>query len=249
MRIAVYSDLHREVSPFQPPHLDTDVVVLAGDIDNGARGVQWAKDAFDRPVLYVAGNHEYYDGEYYEVQRALALAAHGSRVHVLDCGERIFGTTRFLGCCLWTDYSLVSPDRRAEAIERSRRHNPDHFAIRHGGGPFAPEHAIQLCARHRSWLESKLAEPHPGPTVVITHFGPHPGSIAPKFQSDPANPGFIVPLEPLMGKAALWIHGHTHSAFDYRVAGTRIVCNARGYPDETTGFVADRVVELPALQG
>jgi hypothetical protein len=28
------------------------------------------------------------------------------------------------------------------------------------------------------------------------------------------------------------------------VRGTRVVCNARGYPGETTGFVSDLVVEL-----
>jgi hypothetical protein len=27
----------------------------------------------------------------------------------------------------------------------------------------------------------------------------------------------------------LWLHGHTHDSFDYRVGRTRIVCNARGY--------------------
>lgn len=245
MRIAVYSDLHREISLFEPPALEADVVVLAGDTDNGTRGLEWAKHAFDKPVLYVPGNHEYYDGEFGEVQAALVRSARGSRVEVLDCGERILDGVRFLGCCLWTDYSLAPEDERAEIIERSRRYNPDHFAIRYGKSSFAPEHAIDLCIRHRSWLERNLRVPHPGPTVVITHFAPHPRSIASKFQNDPANPGFIVPLEPLMGSAALWIHGHTHTAFDYEVKGTRIVCNPRGYPDEITGFLAGRVLQLP----
>ena len=246
MRIAVYSDLHREVSPFEPPAVEADVVVLAGDTDNGTRGMEWAKNAFDKPVLYVAGNHEYYDGEFGEVQAALARSARGSRVELLDCRECVLGGVRFLGCCLWTDYSLAPADQRAEVIERSRRFNPDHFAIRYGDSSFAPEHAIDLCMRHRSWLERNLRAPHAGPTVVITHFAPHPRSIAPKFENDPANPGFIVPLEPLMGPAALWIHGHTHTAFDYEVNGTRVVCNPRGYPDEATGFLAARVLEVPS---
>ena len=33
MRIRVYSDLHLEFAPFEPPATDVDVVVLAGDID------------------------------------------------------------------------------------------------------------------------------------------------------------------------------------------------------------------------
>ena len=35
------------------------MVVLAGDIDRGIKGVVWARQAFPGiPVLYVAGNHE-----------------------------------------------------------------------------------------------------------------------------------------------------------------------------------------------
>jgi len=33
-----------------------------------------------------------------------------------------------------------------------------------------------------------------------------------------------------MGKPiAFWVHGQTHSKFDYQIAGTRVVCNPRGY--------------------
>jgi hypothetical protein len=151
---------------------------------------------------------------------------------------------RFLGCTLWTDYSLASESARAEVIERSRQHNPDHQFIRYEGRPFSPEDAIALCGRHRAWLQEKLFQPFAGRTVVITHFAPHAGSIAPGFIDHPANPGFIVPLPELMGRSSLWMHGHTHTAFDYSVEGTRVVSNPRGYPDEKTRFAADRIIEL-----
>ena len=47
-----------------------------------------------------------------------------------------------------------------------------------------------------------------------------------------------------MGRAALWIHGHTHTRFDYRVRGTRVVCNPRGYPGEPTDFRPDWTIDL-----
>src|SRR5581483_10369997 len=100
------------------------------------------------------------------------------------------------------------------------------------------------CRKHRAWLERKLYEPFGGRTVVITHFAPHPKSIAPAYTGHPANPGFVLDLSPLMGRAALWIHGHTHTAFDYEVKGTRVVCNPRGYPGEPTGFRADLTLDL-----
>jgi predicted phosphodiesterase len=243
VRIRVLSDLHLEVEPFAPAHVPADLVVLAGDIDNGAAGVEWAERAFRVPVIYVAGNHEYYDREFHEVNTALRSAAN-DRVRMLDCSEAITDDVRFLGCTLWTDYTLAPETDRAEVIEQARAKNPDYAKIRLAGRNLAPEDAIALCREHRAWLERKLIEPFAGRTVVITHFAPHPRSIAPAYDGHPANPGFVLDLSPLMGLSALWIHGHTHTAFEYEVKGTRVVCNPRGYAGEPTGFDPGRVVEI-----
>ena len=32
-----------------------------------------------------------------------------------------------------------------------------------------------------------------------------------------------------MGFSDYWVHGHTHSTFDYEIEGTKVVCNPRGY--------------------
>src|SRR5262245_25668725 len=174
MRIHFLSDVHLEVAPYAPPATGADLVVLAGDIHNGAAGIEWARARFDGPVLYVAGNHEYYGGEFGMVQGALAAAASRTGVRLLDCTEHAEGGVRFLGCTLWTDYSLVPPDRRPRVIENSRTRNPDFDAIHYGKRKFAPEDAIAFATRHRGWLEERLDEPFGGTTVVITHFAPHP---------------------------------------------------------------------------
>ena len=243
MRIRVYSDIHLEYAPFAPPECGADVVVLAGDIGNGAAGIEWAKEAFDAPVLYLAGNHEYYEGEFDAVQ-AIMCGARGGCVELLDCTRVILGGVRFLGCTLWTDYSLAPESERPSVIEAARKLNPDYQLIRYGSRAFAPEDAIALCTRHRAWLTAALAEPFSGKTVAITHFAPHPRSIAPSYADHRANPGFVLDLEREMGQAVLWIHGHTHTFFDYRVRGTRVICNPRGYPGEGTGFRPDLTVEI-----
>ena len=223
---------------------EADVVILAGDIANGAEGMDWARRSFDAPVLYVPGNHEPYDGEFGATLEALRSAARRTGIGFLDCGEQVIGDVRFLGCALWPDYSLAPAATRAACIEAARRTNPDYRAIRHGDRTFAPEDAIALHGAHRAWLAQALDRPFAGTTVVITHFAPHPGSIAPAYANHPDNPGFIVNLQSMMGRAPLWIHGHTHTFFDYLASGTRIVCNPRGYPTEPTGFRADFVVEI-----
>jgi len=67
MKIQIYSDIHNEFRHYEPKDTDADVVVLAGDIDTGLKAINWAWDLFkDKPVIYIAGNHEHYNRCIYE---------------------------------------------------------------------------------------------------------------------------------------------------------------------------------------
>lgn len=67
MHIHIASDLHREVFSFKPyqgkltiePVPGAELLVLAGDITRGCAEMEIFKD-WPVPVLYVAGNHEFY---------------------------------------------------------------------------------------------------------------------------------------------------------------------------------------------
>jgi len=54
-------------------------------------------------------------------------------------------------------------------------------------------------------------------------------SIHQRFAGSPVNLCFVSDAEYLLEGVDLWIHGHTHDSFDYRLGGTRVVCNPRGY--------------------
>ncbi len=238
------SDRH---PPFVPPQADADVVILAGDIHNGTAAIGWAEATFPgKTVLYVPGNHEYYDGEYFEVAAALKARSAGSNVHVLDNGERVLDGARFLGSTLWTDFELFGEETLVPAIEESLKYVVDFRAIRYGTeGLFTPEHSLALHRKARAWLERKLGEPFPGKTVVITHHAPHPGSVHPKWGASLTSAAFVSDLTPLLGPAVLWIHGHTHDGFDFRVNGTRIVANPMGY--RTSNWKQARGGSVPAV--
>lgn len=60
MKLHILSDLHLENEGFTIPETNADVIVLAGDIHEGTRAIPWIKEQTDKPVIYVAGNHEYY---------------------------------------------------------------------------------------------------------------------------------------------------------------------------------------------
>jgi predicted phosphodiesterase len=233
MKLHVLSDLHLSVSDLDPPRTDADVVILAGDIARPKEAVAWAL-GFDRPVLYVAGNHEFYGGNLGGTMREFERLSAGTDVRVLDCGEIVIGDVRFLGATLWTDFLLFGAGEQRGCIAQAQVFVRDFSRIRldeTSDRPFLPADAVALFGRHIAWLQTRLDEPFPGPTVVVTHHAPSPQSLHPRFANMPLSACFVSDVEYLMGKnrVVLWIHGHTHDSFDYTVNGTRVVCNPRGY--------------------
>ena len=154
----------------------------------------------------------------------------GTSIRVLDAEATVIDGVRFLGATLWSDFRIVGEQREA-AMAEARRFMYDFSRIRLGEATFTPEDSADVFALHAGWLERALAEPHAGPTVVITHHAPSAKSIHPRFAGSLLNGCFVSDAERLAGgeRARLWIHGHTHDSFDYTLNGTRVVCNPRGY--------------------
>lgn len=234
MKIALLSDLHLSVQPLELPHTDADLVVLAGDLQRPAQGMAWARQ-FNRPTLYVAGNHEFYGSDLVSTMAALRTEAQGSQVHVLERGEFRHGGVRFLGCTLWSDYRLFdSREQREEGLQKAQAFVRDFSRI--GLVPdfpdrFTPAISQMLFDQSVAWLEERFAQPFDGPTVVITHFAPSRGSIANQFLGSPLNACFVSDLEAqiLRWQPTLWLHGHVHHSCDYLLGATRVVANPRGY--------------------
>jgi len=234
LRLHILSDLHLSCGALEVPRHDADVVILAGDVARPREAIAWAA-GLGKPVIFVAGNHEFYGGSIAGTPEALRRAALGTAVRVLDCGEAFIGGVRFLGATLWTDFLLCGAGKgRDEAMREALLRMRDFTRIRlsdDGPAPFMPADSAELFRAHAAWLERSLAEPHDGPTVVVTHHAPSPGSIHPRFAGSPLNACFVSDAERLLdgSRAALWVHGHTHDSHDYVRNGTRVVCNPRGY--------------------
>src|SRR6201991_3019180 len=220
MKIRVLSDLHLEHDePDLIPHADADLVVLAGDIHNHAEGLRWAAQTFDGavPVVYVPGNHEYYDGEFGALESAMHDAAHSvDNVHFLNNAALVdpHGQWRVLGTTLWTDFELygAKPDTRAASIAAAQRVMLDYRGLiqvawgdaegaREEPGaprPFTPNDSLALHARSRAWLSDALAQPFAGKTIVVTHHAPHRRSLAARYANDLVSAGFVNDLPELV---------------------------------------------------
>ncbi len=258
MKIHLLSDLHVE---FSVPRIrfgavTSDVVVLAGDIHSGTRGIEWARSIWtDRPIIYVPGNHEYYGRSYMQHRvRMREIAAQYDNVHLLDRGATVIGDVLFIGATLWTDFEYRGKDdmvKRAGAMAAAARYMNDFRHIRvadDGDGKerrFMPEDSVRIFDIEHAFLQELLNNDlaslakrftvdRIAKRVVVTHHLPSERSVHPQYANSELNPAFASRIDETVGLAELWLHGHTHESCDYLVEGengrvARVVCNPRGY--------------------
>lgn len=265
MKIQILSDLHNEFlrhgkqfathhwSGFIP-ETDAELVILAGDIDTGTKGVEWAileAERLNKDILYVPGNHEFYGQEYWDVKEKILKLCEGTRVFVLDPDVFVLGSVRFIGATLWTNYKAdvrVPQDLAMFYIDKALAdHHQIKFKSDDSVGRFKPKHALAAHRKELQWLEAQLDKPTDLKTVVITHHGPHAVCQHPAFAMDEMSGAFHSSLDDLIefNPIDAWVFGHTHANVDEVVSSTRIVSNQAGYPGEkVTGFDASFTIEV-----
>jgi predicted phosphodiesterase len=277
MKIQIISDLHLEFRDSIPEfsNAGADVLVLAGDIClaehlyknpmNHAPTTDMAKNwhGWDAKryreffqycsdnwahVLYVAGNHEHYNGRWDRTSQVL----HQEMLNYpnITFGDQAFCDiegVKFLMVSLWTDFNGGDP----LTLLSARDFMTDYRSISDfSSGYYRKLHPQTVLDKHRSdvqWLRTMLSL-NKNPTVIVGHHAPSRNSIHPKYMGqDHMNGCFASSLEPVMkdnNHIRLWIHGHMHDRFDYQIGETRVMCNPLGYPSESTGFDPALVVEI-----
>lgn len=230
MQIQVLSDLHTEywkdTSRF--PEIVGDVLVLAGDIcnisDNVNLLVSWL-ETLTCPVIYVAGNHEFYGSKLDQARTRLRNKLEDlSHVHFLDAESIEIDGVLFIGATLWTQLNPVTEQIVKAGMEWDFSKIKDLTIGRWN----------RMFQRDYGYIKHVLSETRGQKVVVVTHHSPSFQSCSDKWRGHPLNVGFHSSLEELIMdyEPLVWIHGHTHDPFDYYIRGTRIVCNPRGYPRE-----------------
>jgi Icc-related predicted phosphoesterase len=215
-----------------------EAVIVAGDLTNKPR-VRWKyairhlSKYIDPGRIYITpGNHDYYDFNLDGDDR-LAEVAVEEGANFAQKAEVMIGKTRFLSCTLWTDFALHGDVAASQAIAKSQMN--DYRYIRNAAAGYRrirPYETALIHAQHRGWLEERLSQSHPGPTIVVTHHCPHPQSIS----QTPSN------LDPIYGsdltdliqrhQPDAWFFGHTHFKAETLVGRTRVRNVSLGYPDQ-----------------
>jgi Icc-related predicted phosphoesterase len=263
MKIYVTSDVHLEFGDCIIENTDNvDVLILGGDImvaqdmhdypeeslnndfeiqSLGARQgkakrfrdfLRRCSDNFPH-VIYIAGNHEFYNGKWPAgIDYLREECAKFPNVYFMENDSRTIGDHTFIGCTLWTDMNRGDPITLYHIAGMMN----DYRIIRnsdHGFRRLTPE---DTALRHRtslSYIQQIVEGKFDQKFVVVGHMAPSRLSTHPRYADDTImNGAYSSSLDDFIidhPQIKLWTHGHTHEDFDYMVGSTRIVCNPRGY--------------------
>lgn len=256
MKFYILSDLHTEFGREMDDNIvrseiveQCDVVVLAGDIGVGRetfRYINYVLAGCGKPVVFVYGNHEFYNRDISTVKAEALELDMSLDFHILDDNYVDIDGVRIHGATLWTDYN-ISGNQPLAMIDAAAMMN-DCRLIRDHGERINPQYLLDA---HNKSVEILSENIDVGmKNVVITHHAPCGDSIHPRYRNardSHMNASFASDLTHLFGDhVPLWVHGHMHDSFDYVKYGTRVVCNPRGYfPSQLNpGFDREKLVEV-----
>ena len=184
-------------------------------------------------VVYVAGNHEFYHGNWPgHINVLREECGKFDNVFFMENDVKKIGDLTFIGCTLWTDMNKGDP-LSLHAIADMMN---DFQIIRNNEKGYTKLRPAQVAYQFRTsvdyirlMIEGKFDEKF----VVVGHHGPSHESVHEQFRNQTlTNGAYVSDLSEFIldhPQIKLWTHGHTHYPFDYMIGETRIVCNPRGY--------------------
>jgi Icc-related predicted phosphoesterase len=203
-------------------------------------------------VVYVAGNHEFYNGKFHKgIQYLRDECAKHPNVYFLENDTKIIDDVVFVGATLWTDMNRGDP----LTLHAVRDMMNDFRIIRNDEKGYTPLKPADVALRHRGTLQYfrlMLSEHKDKRCVVVGHHAPSRLSTHEQYRNEHLmNGAYSSDLSEFImdhPQVKLWTHGHTHHPFDYVIGETRVVCNPRGYESdgycEDSGWNPDIVIEV-----
>jgi Icc-related predicted phosphoesterase len=279
MKIKLVSDLHLEFVDINIQNdKDYDVLILSGDIlvindlhdhpeENykhldiaalkwGQARAQLFRDFLKRcsqqfpHVVYVAGNHEFYHGEFHRgIDHIREECNKFPNIYFLERDQQIINGVVFVGGTLWTDMNRGDPLTQHAISDMMN----DFRVIRndaHGYTKLRPAHVMDRHRKTVEYIKHVVDFNSNKKCVVVGHHAPSYQSISEQYKHDTLmNGGYASDLTEFIldrPQIKLWTHGHMHQTFDYMIGETRVVCNPRGYEShgEVSGWNPDIMIEI-----
>lgn len=201
-------------------------------------------------VVYIAGNHEFYHGKWFQTLDILANeCAKFSNIYFMENGSKTIDDVTFIGATLWTDMNKGDP----LTLHSVRNMMNDFRIIRKEFEGYTSLKPYDTAVRHRKSLEyirTVIEGQFDKKFVVCGHHAPSKLSTHEQYKNDHLmNGAYSSDLSEFIldhPQIKLWTHGHTHHPFDYMLGETRVVCNPRGYEgyEPDSGWNPDILIEI-----
>lgn len=231
-KFQIASDIHIESN--EQRVIDTlkpvaEYLILAGDIgqpvdSNYHTFFQYVTSNWKK-VIYVPGNHEYYDTTgIMTINRTNLMiedmAEKYDNLYYLNNGQVQIDDITIIGSVLWSspEYKDKLTDFRMNIFDDEGCITLDRF-----------KNLNRECIEYLEKTLNNIDDERK--VIVITHFLPLMKTEIPnsKFENDPEIDSYLGnKLYHLINKANIWVSGHTHEKFDFNYKGTRWMCNAYG---------------------
>ncbi len=242
LQFDLMSDLHEDAGRFDipAPNEGSTVLVLAGDLaeyqnlrSNNFKTLRAAKDLYEH-VIYVPGNHEYYGGNYQNVNSFLEEECAKIDVKFLRGDVFELGDVVFVGCTLFTNFN----DENELTMKAIKQYMADFTYITYTE-PDGHRHIItpeNMLTEHKlsvKYIKQQAERFRDKKIVLVTHHAMSRNSVSPRLYAEyHINGGYYSDLDYLFHdnkNIHVHCHGHMHNYFRYDVANTRVYCNPRGY--------------------
>jgi hypothetical protein len=162
---------------------------LAGDIEFHHEAFQHFT-SFGKPIVAVAGNHDFYGREITNgIKELKVIANQYENVYFLENEIIDISGTRFIGSAFWTNYCGFNPRMVNEALawmndtasinasawwedEANQAFANKHYPKSLTKAEFHPIIAYQMNQRAIQFISRQLSKPFSGKKVVVTHHAP-----------------------------------------------------------------------------
>ena len=208
-----------------------DILILAGDIGSFYKYNQLKIFLMNlcqhfKVVIYVPGNHEYYEMSGYRPQtmdallkKFMLLEQHIHNLHILNRSSAQIDDVCIVGCTLWSKPLVNIP----HFIVRIHGMNTSLYKKKYEGDLLYIKKMIKYCKKKNTKL------------LVITHYCPTYSVLTNKKMKDKYISLYASNLDHLLNKDMVhtWVAGHIHINFDLITEnGTHLVGNQLGKPKD-----------------
>ena len=234
MKIAVCSDLHLEFGPISLENTENaDVLILSGDIcvandlkERDSYNIRGENDKSNQfhtffqeccagfpAVIYIAGNHEHYHGDYAKsIGIIRSNLGYLVNLHVLDKESVILNDHLFIGGTLWTDMN----NEDASTLRHIKGYMNDYRIIQNTNevvnytvpvfgtnedgsldfstvvskefktrsAKFSPEDSVKDHKAMLEFIKTTIKDKSTMPVVVVGHHAPSKQSVKPRYEGD-----------------------------------------------------------------